>query len=179
MGSYVVSQVLVPVSIFGFLVLQPEILEDILLTSDWQWCAIKHLHSILENHATQCYIEHQLNTVLTFLMTPVHRACSDSDIPWKQEIENIHSGFIFLWGRSWPGPRGAGLKITAGPWPFSVQNCQTANHFSKCLAIWANPKHMWLSLLANCDPSVIKFCARIPWSFLCDIDQNHWTFRAI
>ena len=25
------------------------------------------------------------------------------------------------------------LKITAGPWPFSVQNCQMAKHFPKCL----------------------------------------------
>ena len=30
------------------------------------------------------------------------------------------------------------LKITAGPWPFSVQNCQMANHFPRWLAVWAN-----------------------------------------
>ena len=35
-----------------------------------------------------------------------------------------------------------GLKITVGPWPFSVQNYQVAKHFSKWLVVWANPKHM-------------------------------------
>ena len=29
------------------------------------------------------------------------------------------------------GEREAELKTTAGPWPFSMQNCQMANHFPK------------------------------------------------
>ena len=40
----------------------------------------------------------------------------------------------------------SGLKITAGPWPFSVQNCQMAKHFSKWLAVWANPKQVTIDL---------------------------------
>ena len=32
----------------------------------------------------------------------------------------------------------AEFKITAGPWPFSMQNCQMANHFPKCMVLVAN-----------------------------------------
>ena len=32
----------------------------------------------------------------------------------------------------------ADLKITTGHWPFSVQNCQMANHFPKWLVLLAD-----------------------------------------
>ena len=32
------------------------------------------------------------------------------------------------------------LKVSVGPWQFSVQNCQMAKHFLKWLAVLANPK---------------------------------------
>ena len=43
----------------------------------------------------------------------------------------------------------ADLKITTGHWPFSVQYCQTANHFPKWLALLADHQRNYVNSQRN------------------------------